>query len=88
MSGDSIYRVGVLLLDLKKPATVLSRTVFPIFEPETDYEKTDQVPNVVFLCGNVVIGATLYVYYGGDSVTGVATVKMSDLLRVLKLCRF
>jgi len=32
---------------------------------------------------------TLYVYYGGgDSVVGVATVNIRELLSILKLCRF
>jgi predicted GH43/DUF377 family glycosyl hydrolase len=89
VSEDKVYRVGAVLLDLKNPVKVLSRTVYPIFEPEASYEKEGQVPNVVFPCGNVVIGNILHVYYGGgDSVTGVATIDINDLLRILNLCRF
>jgi len=48
-----------------------------------------QVPKVVFPCGNVVLKDNLYVYYGGgDSVVGVATVNVRELLPILKLCRF
>jgi predicted GH43/DUF377 family glycosyl hydrolase len=89
VSEDKVYRVGALLLDLKNPVKVLSRTVYPIFEPEAPYEKEGEVPNVVFPCGNVVIDDMLYVYYGGgDSVIGVATIDISDLLKILNLCKF
>ncbi len=88
VSEDKVYRVGALLLDLKNPVKILSRTYFPIFEPDAPYEKEGQVPNVVFPCGNVIIGDTLFVYYGGgDSVVGVATVEVRDLLKVLRLGR-
>jgi predicted GH43/DUF377 family glycosyl hydrolase len=42
------------------------------------------VNNVVFPCGAVVIGEDLFVYYGGaDSVIGVATMKLTELLNSL-----
>ena len=78
------YRVGALLLDLKDPSIVLARSTDPIFEPETDYEKIGVVNNVVFPCGMVVKGKTLFIYYGGaDKVTGVATMKLSIILDAL-----
>jgi predicted GH43/DUF377 family glycosyl hydrolase len=89
VSEDKVYRVGAVLLDLKNPARVLARLVYPILEPEAKYELEGQVPKVVFPCGNVVIKNMLYVYYGGgDSVVGVATVNLKELLSVLDLCRF
>ena len=89
MSEDRVYRVGAVLLDLKNPVKILARTIYPIFEPEAQYEREGQVPNVVFPCGNVLLGSELYVYYGGgDSVVGVATVKIKELLKILKLCQF
>jgi predicted GH43/DUF377 family glycosyl hydrolase len=89
ISEDRVYRVGAVLLDLKNPTKILARTIHPIFEPEAPYETDGQVPKVVFPCGNVVLRDELYVYYGGgDSVVGVATVKLEELLRVLKLCQF
>ncbi len=78
------YRVGAVLLDLKDPAIVLSRTADPIFEPEEEYEKKGIVNNVVFPCGLVEKGGFIYIYYGGaDTVTGVATMKLSIILRAL-----
>jgi predicted GH43/DUF377 family glycosyl hydrolase len=48
---------------------------------ESPYELFGQVNNVVFPCGAVVIGEELFVYYGcGDSVIGVATIKLGMLL--------
>jgi predicted GH43/DUF377 family glycosyl hydrolase len=89
VSEDKVYRVGAVLLDLKNPVKVLARLVYPILEPEVSYEQEGQVPNVVFPCGNVILRDTLYTYYGGgDSVVGVATVNLRELLTILKLCRF
>lgn len=88
VSDEGVYRVGALLLDLKNPVKVIGRTDNPIFEPETSYEKEGQTPNVVFPCGNVLLGNTLFVYYGGaDQVVGVATIKMDELLKMLNLCK-
>ena len=89
VSEDKVYRVGAVLLDLKNPIKVLARLVYPILEPEALYEMEGQVPKVVFPCGNVILKDKLYVYYGGgDSVVGVATVNLRELLSILKLCRF
>lgn len=88
VSEDSIYRVGALLLDLNDPLKVLGRTIEPLFEPETPYEKEGQVSNVVFPCGAVVIGENLFIYYGGaDQVVGIASMKMRELVDILKTCK-
>lgn len=80
VSGDGIYRVGVLLLDLKHPEKILARSRYPLFEPEMPYEKEGLVPNVVFPCGTVLRGKTIFIYYGGgDKVTGVATLSFKKL---------
>ncbi len=86
VSWSSIYRVGAMLLDKKDPTIVLARTAAPILEPEMEYEKAGIVSNVVFPCGWVVRKGLVYIYYGGgDKVVGVATVKLSALLRMLKV---
>jgi predicted GH43/DUF377 family glycosyl hydrolase len=78
------YYVSAALLDLKDPSKVLARRKVPILEPETPYELYGQVNNVVFPCGAAIIGEDLFVYYGGaDSVIGVATMKVEDLLNSL-----
>jgi predicted GH43/DUF377 family glycosyl hydrolase len=83
VSHRSHYRLGAALLD---PAgtTILARTADPIFEPVDAYEKGGEVGNVVFSCGQIVRGDTLYVYYGGgDKVLGVATGSVSHILSAL-----
>ncbi len=81
---DRYYRLGAALLDLKNPLIVHARTNEAILEPEKAYEKEGQIPNVVFPCGHVLRGDTIYHYYGGgDSVVAVATMKLSDLLTML-----
>jgi predicted GH43/DUF377 family glycosyl hydrolase len=83
---DHIYRVGAVLLDSRDPEHIIGRTDYPLFEPETSYEKQGQVGNVVFPCGAAIINDTVYMYYGGgDSVVGVAYMKVDKLLRILKL---
>ncbi len=78
------YYVAAALLDLKDPSKVIARRKVPILEPETPYELYGQVNNVVFPCGAVIIGEDLFVYYGGaDSVIGVATMKVAELLSSL-----
>jgi len=78
------YYVATALLDLKDPSKVIARRKVPILEPETPYELYGQVNNVVFPCGAVIIGDELFVYYGGaDSVIGVATMKVSELMNSL-----
>ena len=68
-----VYRTGVARFDRTDPRRLLSRTDTPIFAPETTWEKTGQVPNVVFVEGMVRQGARWLLYYGGaDTVIGVA----------------
>ncbi|MEN9523944.1 MAG: hypothetical protein RL536_13 [Candidatus Parcubacteria bacterium] len=85
VSWSAIYRAGAVLLDLEDPTIVIARTAVPIFEPEEEYELTGSVSNVVFPCGLVIRGGTVYIYYGAaDKVVGVATIKLSVLLNMLK----
>jgi len=78
------YRVGAVLLDLKDPTVVLSRSTDSILEPVEDYEKFGLVNNVVFPCGMVTREDLLYVYYGGgDKVCAVATMKINILIQAL-----
>jgi predicted GH43/DUF377 family glycosyl hydrolase len=84
VSDNSTYRVGAVLLQLSDPTILLARTTDAIFEPETDYEKNGQVNEVVFPCGVVNRGGTIYLYYGGgDSVVGIATAKLDRILKAM-----
>jgi len=79
------YRLGVMLIDKHNPEKILYRSDGWILEPEKKYEKEGFIPNVVFSCGATVVKDTLFVYYGGaDTVIGVATCKLSELLKAIK----
>ena len=84
VSKTSTYRLGAVLLDLKNPTVVLSRTVDTILEPVEPYEVEGVVGRAVFSCGSVLRGDTLFIYYGGaDTVMGVAKVSLKKLLKIL-----
>jgi predicted GH43/DUF377 family glycosyl hydrolase len=84
VSAASVYSVGAVLLDLDDPTIVLARSALPIFEPVEPYEINGVIHNVVFPCGMVKRGDTLFIYYGGaDTVVGVATAKVSKILETL-----
>ncbi len=86
VSWSTTYRVGAVLLDLDDPTLVKARTAIPLFEPKEEYEHKGVVANVVFPCGMVVRNGTAFLYYGAaDSVIGVATMKMSRVLEMLRV---
>lgn len=77
------YSLGLALLDLQDPTRVLARQPHPILTPELPWEREGHVDNVVFSCGQVVLGEDVYVYYGGaDTVIGVAAMRLSDVNRM------
>ena len=81
VSKDHRYSLGIALLDINDPTKVIERQAEPILEPELDWEVNGYVPNVVFSCGQAIIGDELFVYYGGaDTAIGVAKIKMSDII--------
>lgn len=85
---NKIYKVGAVLADLYDPRKIIARTDYPILEPEADYEINGLTNNVVFPCGNVLVRDKIYIYYGGgDKVVGVATIRLKDLINVLKQCK-
>ncbi|PIS08969.1 hypothetical protein COT75_03845 [Candidatus Beckwithbacteria bacterium CG10_big_fil_rev_8_21_14_0_10_34_10] len=78
---DDQYRLGLMLLDLKNPLKILYRSRYPILEATELYEKEGLVKNVVFSCGSVLSGKTLYIYYGGaDKVICVATADIDEII--------
>ena len=69
-----LYSTGWVLFDKKDPTKVLARPDTPVFAPELEWEKTGQVPNVVFVEGLVREEKRWLIYYGGaDKYVGVAT---------------
>ena len=82
-ASGSIYRLGLAMLDLEDPRTVLMRGDEWVFGPDALYERSGDVPDVVFPCGWLVEddGDTLRMYYGAaDSTIGLATASVADLV--------
>jgi len=78
--GKGYYRVGAALLDPDDPSIVLGRTANWIMEPEFDYELEGFYKGCVFPTGNVLLGDTLYLYYGAaDKYVGMATANIHEL---------
>ncbi len=81
---NSVYKIEALLLDLDNPVSVIAETGATLLEPEMQYEKVGQVPNVVFPCGAVVIDDDLLIYYGGaDTIVAVAKIKLATIFKRL-----
>lgn len=84
--SGAIYRVGLALLDLDDPCHVIARTDEWVFGPTEPYERSGDVPGVVFPNGWVLDadGDTLRMYYGAaDSVVGVASASLARVLERL-----
>ncbi len=82
-AAGAIYRLGLALLDLDDPARCLRRGDEWIFGPETAYELTGDVSDVVFPCGYTLRpdGDTIYIYYGAaDTFIALATASIKELL--------
>jgi predicted GH43/DUF377 family glycosyl hydrolase len=72
-----VYRTGIVLFDRSDPTRLLWRSDDPVFSPQKDWEKTGQVPNVVFVEGMVEKEGRYLLYYGGaDKYVGVAEAKL------------
>jgi len=82
------YRLGYAITAINDPTKVIYRHPEPIHEPEREFETQGEVSNVVFTCGAVLARDTVLVYYGGaDTVICVATAKLEDFLRPVRLWR-
>jgi predicted GH43/DUF377 family glycosyl hydrolase len=87
-ASGALYRSGLALFDLERPDVCLARGDGWIFGPEAPYERTGDVPNVVFPCGLTVgdDGDTIHLYYGAaDTCIGVATGSIKALLQWLSV---
>lgn len=81
VDAQHVYRLGLALHDLHNPALVLKRQTECLLEPELEWEREGDVPNVVFTCGALLDGTRLTVYYGGaDTCIGVAAADVAEFL--------
>jgi len=82
-AAGSIYRLGLALFALENPETCLQRGDSWMFGPEAAYERSGDVKDVVFPCGQTIDpdGDTIRLYYGAaDSCIAMATGSIHDLL--------
>ena len=82
-ASGSIYRLGLALFDIDRPDICLQRGDSWMFAPEADYERTGDVRDVVFPCGQTIgpDGDTIHLYYGAaDSCMALATGSIRALL--------
>ena len=87
VGADKHYRLGAMLIDLDDPRKVTHRTRDWLLQPEADYELQGFYPGVCFPCGKIVIGDTLFVYYGGaDKYVALATCRLEELVAYLLKC--
>jgi predicted GH43/DUF377 family glycosyl hydrolase len=85
--GSSIYRVGLVLLDLEEPSRVLHRSASWVLGPEAMYEMIGDAPNVVFPTGLVHDRDRdeLRLYYGAaDRSIHVATTTLDEALEFIR----
>ncbi len=70
---DATYAAGQVLIDIKNPTQLISRSDQYFFKSEKDYEIKGEVGNVCFLEGWVPFRNKWFLYYGtADSRIGVA----------------
>ncbi len=82
VAGD-VYRIGLALLDLDEPTRILHRLPGWVIAPLAPYERTGDVPNVVFPCGLLHDPASdeLRLYYGAaDSSICLASASLRNVL--------
>jgi beta-1,4-mannooligosaccharide/beta-1,4-mannosyl-N-acetylglucosamine phosphorylase len=83
--GD-VYRVGLALLDLDEPTHVLHRLPGWVLAPLAPYERSGDVPNVVFPCGLLHDPESdeLRLYYGAaDSSICLAGARLREVLDIV-----
>jgi len=78
------YAIGAALLDKDDPSRVLGRTAQPILSAK-DQDREGYVPNVVYSCGAIRHGDSLFLPYGiADSSVGFAFVSIGSLLDAMR----
>lgn len=80
--GQNRSCLGAMLLDLKDPARVISRSELPIMEPTEPYELGGLPGNGIFTNGHLVVGDRLLLYYSaGNEVICGAELSIAEILR-------
>ncbi len=78
------YSIGAILLDLENPSKIIGRLHEPLLTPH-ETEREGYVPNVVYTCGAMIHRGELVIPYAmSDLMSGIATVKVYELLDAMK----
>ena len=82
-SAGPIYRLGAAMLDKDDPAKILCRSSIPILAPREPYERTGDIPNVVYSCGAVMEDdEEIKIYYSGaDTCICLGNVRLEELMQ-------
>ncbi len=82
---STLYKLGIMLLDLEKPWIVKGRYSEPILSPDKDYERIGDVGNVVFSNGWIAEpDGEIKIYYSGADTNVCLATTTADYL--LSLC--
>jgi len=77
------YAIGAMLLDLDDPIRIRGRLRAPLLRAAPT-EREGYVPNVVYTCGSMVHGGTLYIPFAvADRSTTMCTLAVEELVRRL-----
>lgn len=77
------YSVGVALLDKSDPHRVIARSRHPVLSPSTE-TREGYVPNVIYSCGALAHGRTLFLPYGvADTSVAFCRIEIDELLSEL-----
>jgi predicted GH43/DUF377 family glycosyl hydrolase len=83
---SSIYKLGVMLLDLKKPWIVKGRSKEPILAPDKNYERIGDVGNVVFSNGWIAEdNGDIKIYYSGADIN--ICLANTTIKTLIELCK-
>jgi predicted GH43/DUF377 family glycosyl hydrolase len=88
-TAGQIYRVGLALLDLEEPWKVIRRSDEWVSGPRARYERSGEVPDVVFPTGAILDRKTdeFRVYYGAaDTTVGLSIAKPQELMQYIRSC--
>lgn len=84
IAGGPIYRIGAALLDLEKPDRLIARARRWLLGPQMPYERSGDIPNVVFSCGGFVRSGELWLYYGAaDSSICLARADLAEVIALV-----
>lgn len=77
---ELIYKVHILLLDIRFPTIIKAFLPYSILSPEYAWEKIGNVDNVVFPTGAILIQDEIFLYYGAaDSRIACASFSLKQL---------